>query len=373
MLSINNHDIILSQAADNKQDAIKSIANSLFDKGYVKSGYVNGMLAREAQNTTFLGNGIAIPHGTKDTSDQIITTGVILHHFPQGVNWGDDNTVYLAIGIAAKSDQHLQILKMLTEVLSADGVEEQLRDATSADTIVDLITGKVQSEMLLTADLIELNSPAKDLNELTVAAAALLKNQHAVSDSFVKTIVADQPTYLGEGLWLSATNQGINKTALSFVTAEQAVANQDHPVKGLLCLASNSQLHLKTLDLLVELMATQKLASFFSSNQQQIINLLTKEAVAGSQVVLTIKNPHGLHARPGAMLVNTAKKFAATIQMARADTPDNAVNAKSLMKVMTLGVKFKDQLQFTAQGEDADAALAAIGQAIEEGLGEAVR
>ncbi|WP_372880381.1 fused PTS fructose transporter subunit IIA/HPr protein [Psychromonas sp.] len=373
MLSITNNDIILSQAADNKQDAIKSIANSLGDKGYVESGYVDGMLARETQNSTFLGNGIAIPHGTKESSDQIKQTGVILHHFPQGVNWGNDDTVYLAIGIAAKSDEHLQILKMLTTVLSAEGVEEQLRDATNADTIVDLITGKVQTEMLLTADLIELNSPAADLSQLTAAAAALLKNQHAVSETFVKTTLADQPTHLGQGLWLSATNQGVNKTALSFVTASQAAANQDKPVKGLICLASNSQLHLKTLDLLVELMAQQKIASIFTSNRQQIINLLTKETVDGSQVTLTIKNPHGLHARPGAMLVNTAKKFAATIQMARADTPDNVVNAKSLMKVMTLGVKFKDQLQFTAQGADADAALAAIAQAIEEGLGEAIR
>jgi multiphosphoryl transfer protein len=373
MLSITNNDIILSQAADNKQDAIKSIAKSLGDKGYVESGYVNGMLAREAQNTTFLGNGIAIPHGTKDTSDQIKQTGVVLHHFPEGVNWGDDNTVYLAIGIAAKSDQHLQILKMLTKVLSADGVEEQLRDASNADTIVDLITGKVQTEMLLTADLIELDSPAADLSQLTAAAAALLKNQHAVSTSFVDATTANNPTYLGEGLWLSASNQGINKTALSFVSASQAAQNQGKPVKGLLCLASNSQLHLKTLDLLIELIAKQKLTSFFGSNQQQIINLLTKEAVEGSQVILTIKNPHGLHARPGAMLVNTAKKFTSSIQIARADTPDNSVNAKSLMKVMTLGVKFKDQLQFTAQGEDADAALAAIGQAIEEGLGESIR
>jgi phosphocarrier protein FPr len=373
MLSINTHDIILSQAAENKQDAIKSIANSLLDKGYVESGYVNGMLARETQNTTFLGNGIAIPHGTTDTRDQIKQTGIILHHFPQGVNWGDDNTVYLAIGIAAKSDQHLEILKMLTKVLSADGVEQQLQNATTAQTIVDLLTGKVQTEMLLTADLIKLDAAAQELSQLTAIAADLIKNQAAVSDSFVDAIVANDPTYLGQGLWLSASNQGVNKTTLSFVTTSKALKHSDKPVKGLLCIASDSELHLKTLDLLIDLIAKQKVEKLFSSNQEQVINLLTKEILEGSQQVFTIRNPHGLHARPGAILVNTAKKFAATIQLAKADTPDKTVNAKSLMKVMTLGVKFKDPLQVTAQGEDADQALLAIGKAIEDGLGETIQ
>jgi len=373
MLSINTQDIILAQAAENKQDAIKSIANGLLEKGYVEGGYVNGMLAREAQNTTFLGNGIAIPHGTTDTRDQIKQTGVILHHFPQGVNWGDDNTVYLAIGIAAKSDQHLEILKMLTKVLSADGVEQQLQNATSAQTIVDLLTGKVQTEMLLTTELIKLDAAAQDMSQLTAAAADLIKNQAATADSFVDVITANKPTHLGQGLWLSASNQGVNKTALSFVSTSQSFQHLDKPVKGLICLASNSELHLKTLDLLIDLISKEKADKLFSSNPEQVINLLTKEILEGSQEVFTIRNPHGLHARPGAMLVNTAKKFAATIQLAKVDTPDKTVNAKSLMKVMTLGVKFKDQLQVTAQGEDADQALLAIGKAIEEGLGETIQ
>ncbi|MFT6927736.1 MAG: phosphocarrier protein FPr [Psychromonas sp.] len=373
MLSINTHDIILAQTAENKQDAIKSIANGLLNKGYVEGGYVNGMLAREAQNTTFLGNGIAIPHGTTDTRDQIKQTGVILHHFPKGVNWGDDNTVYLAIGIAAKSDQHLEILKMLTKVLSADGVEQQLQNASTAQTIVDLLTGKVQTEMLLTTDLIKLDIEAQDMSQLTAAAADLIKNQVAAGDTFAEAIATNKATHLGQGLWLNASNQGVNKTTLSFVSTSLPLEHSNKPVKGLLCLASNNQLHLKTLDLLIDLIAKQQVEKLFSANPEQVINLLTKEILEGSQEVFTILNPHGLHARPGAMLVNTAKKFTATIQLARIDTPDKTVNAKSLMKVMTLGVKFKDQLQVTAQGEDAEQALLAIGQAIEKGLGETIQ
>lgn len=372
MLSINNNDIILSQAEDNKQDAIKAIANGLFKKGYVEKAYVNGMLAREAQNTTFLGNGIAIPHGTTDTRDLIKQTGVILHHFPEGVDWGENNIVYLAIGIAAKSDQHLDILKMLTKVLSAHGIDQQLKNAINADTIVDLITGKKQTELLLTEDLIQLDCGAENLLQLSNVASNLIKKQGAASDKFVEAISTNTPTFLGQGLWLNASNQGVNKTTISFVTASTTFQHQDKPSKGIICFASNNQLHLKTLALLTNLIAQHKVDTLFNSNQQQIINLLTKEILEGTQKTFTIQNPHGLHARPGAMLVHTAKKFVATIQLAKIDDPDNRVNAKSLMKVMTLGVRFKDKLQFTVQGEDADQALLAIGQAIDEGLGESI-
>ncbi|GAL07108.1 fructose-specific phosphocarrier protein HPr /PTS system fructose-specific IIA component [Photobacterium aphoticum] len=83
MLSLSTSDIQLNQVASNKQDAIKAIAAGLEQQGLVENGYVNGMLNREAQNSTFLGNGIAIPHGTTDTRDLVKQTGVRVHHFPQ--------------------------------------------------------------------------------------------------------------------------------------------------------------------------------------------------------------------------------------------------------------------------------------------------
>lgn len=61
--------------------------------GNVAEGYVNGMLAREQQTSTFLGNGIAIPHGTTDTRDQVLKTGVQVFQFPEGVTWGRPGSV----------------------------------------------------------------------------------------------------------------------------------------------------------------------------------------------------------------------------------------------------------------------------------------
>ena len=371
MLTINNSDIVLAQAAANKTEAIKSVASSLAGKGYVETGYREGMLNREAQNSTFLGNGIAIPHGTTDTRGMVNNTGVIVHHFPEGVDWGDGNSVYLAIGIAAKSDEHLTILTQLTKVLSTDGIEDQLKQADKAETIVDLLSGKVQSETEFNNDLIQLKFPASDLAQLSAAAAGLMKNQGAVNDTFVSKATANA-THLGQGLWLTSSDQGVTKTALSFVTTAETLQNQGKPVKGLLCVASNSELHLKNLDFLIELLHKNKTEQFFSASEKEIVTLLTQEQLEGSQEIFTIKNPHGLHARPGAMLVNTTKKFKAKIQMTNLDGSGKTENAKSLMKVMTLGVKFGHKLQFTAQGADADAAIAAIGKAINEGLGEKI-
>ncbi len=74
MFQLSVQDIHPGQQAGNKEDAIRHIAAALVQAGNVAEGYVNGMLAREQQTSTFLGNGIAIPHGTTDTRDQVLKT-----------------------------------------------------------------------------------------------------------------------------------------------------------------------------------------------------------------------------------------------------------------------------------------------------------
>jgi len=371
MLTINTSDIFLSQVAEEKTQAIKSVANSLTKKGYVEADYCGGMLTRETQSSTFLGSGIAIPHGTTDTRGMVNKTGVVLHHFPAGVDWGDGNTVYLAIGIAAKSDEHLKILTQLTKVLSNEGVEDLLKQADKAETIVELLAGKVQTETLFNTDLIQLKFPANQLMQLSATAAGLIKNQGAASNEFVDDAIRN-PSHLGQGLWLISSQQGVTKTALSFVTNADSLQHQNIPVKGLLCVASNNELHLKNLNFLIDIIYKNKIEQLLGSSEKEVIALLTQEQIEGSQQTFTIKNPHGLHARPGAMLVNTTKKFKSKILMTNLDGSGKTENAKSLMKVMTQGIKFGHRIQFTAQGEDADEALTAIGKAINEGLGEKI-
>lgn len=85
MFQLSVQDIHPGEQAGNKEEAIRQIAAALAQAGNVAGGYVDGMLAREQQTSTFLGNGIAIPHGTTDTRDQVLKTGVRVFQFPQGV------------------------------------------------------------------------------------------------------------------------------------------------------------------------------------------------------------------------------------------------------------------------------------------------
>ncbi|HAS6100687.1 TPA: HPr family phosphocarrier protein [Vibrio vulnificus] len=379
MLKLTSSDITLQQSADNKLDAIKSIAAALTAKGLVEQGYVEGMLNREAQNSTFLGNGIAIPHGTTDTRDLVQNTGVAVHHFPHGVDWGDGNKVYLAIGIAAKSDEHLGILKQLTKVLSADGVETRLQHATTEQEIIALLNGEVQLEADFDAASIQLLFPASDMIQMSAVAGGLIKNSGNAGSQFVAELVTKIPTHLGKGLWLVGSDASVTRTAVSFVTTANDCEYQGTPVKGLLAFGACNNAHQAILTNLTQLVYQGKQETLLSANAEQVIAMLTGESVANTSqepatsdntAVFKIKNAHGLHARPGAMLVAEAKKFESTIKVANLDGDRSVVNAKSLMKVIALGVKHGHQLQFTAEGPDASQALEAIGAAIASGLGE---
>ncbi|EMK3322398.1 fused PTS fructose transporter subunit IIA/HPr protein [Vibrio vulnificus] len=379
MLKLTSSDITLQQSADNKLDAIKSIAAALTAKGLVEQGYVEGMLNREAQNSTFLGNGIAIPHGTTDTRDLVQNTGVAVHHFPHGVEWGDGNKVYLAIGIAAKSDEHLGILKQLTKVLSADSVEARLQQATTEQEIIALLNGEIQLEADFDAASIQLLFPASDMIQMSAVAGGLIKNSGNAGSQFVAELVTKTPTHLGKGLWLVGSDVSVTRTAVSFVTTANDCEYQGTPVKGLLAFGACNNAHQAILANLTQLVYQGKQETLLSANAEQVIAMLSGESVANASLepatsdntaVFKIKNAHGLHARPGAMLVAEAKKFESTIKVANLDGDRSVVNAKSLMKVIALGVKHGHQLQFTAEGPDASQALEAIGAAIASGLGE---
>ena len=376
MLKLSKSDITLGQTADDKFKAIQHIAGDLTAKGLVDSGYVEGMLNRENQNSTFLGNGIAIPHGTTDTRGLVKETGVAVHHFPEGIDWADGNRVYVAIGIAAKSDEHLGILKQLTKVLAADGVEEKLKQAKSEDEIIALLNGEVQLEADLDASLVQLLFPASDMIQMSAVAGGLLKNTGCTDNAFVADLVTKTPTHLGQGLWLLGSDKGVTRTGVSFVSTANDFEFEDTPVKALVAFAACNSAHQSILANLSKMVFEGKQQQLLTADVAQVIGLLKGEAVSTASkgddncAIYKIKNAHGLHARPGAMLVAEAKKFESSIRVSNLDGDGKEVNAKSLMKVIALGVKHGHQLQFVAEGDDAAQALESIGKAIASGLGE---
>ncbi|MDU2938723.1 MAG: fused PTS fructose transporter subunit IIA/HPr protein [Enterobacteriaceae bacterium] len=374
MFQLSVQDIHPGQQAGNKEEAIRQVAAALVQAGNVADGYVNGMLAREQQTSTFLGNGIAIPHGTTDTRDQVLKTGVQVYQFPQGVTWGEGQTAYVAIGIAASSDEHLGLLRQLTHVLSDDSVAEQLKTATTAEELRALLMGEKQSEMLkLDNETLTLDIAASDLVTLQALNAGRLKEAGAVDAAFVTHAITEQPLNLGQGIWLNDSAEGNLRSAIAVSRASSAFEVNGQAASLLVTVAMTDSQPTPVLDRLSQLLLSNKADRLLNADAATLLALLTSDDALADDVLnaeFVVRNEHGLHARPGTMLVNTIKQFNSEITVTNLDGSGKPANGRSLMKVVALGVKKGHRLRFTAQGEDAEQALTAIGAAIAAGLGE---
>ena len=371
MLTLKTDDIQLGAQATDKVSAIRLVAARLSAAGLVSDAYVDGMLRREEQTSTYLGSGIAIPHGTTDTRDLVRQTGVQVLHFRDGIEWADGQKAYVVIGIAAKSDEHLGILRQLTRVLSDDEVTARLPGVQSAAELAALLNGEQLSQPLLLDDsTLLLDFPAQDLLALQVAAAGVLRNAGALPPAAVNSVLATAANPLGQGLWLARVAEDVLRTGVAFVRTTQPFSHEGVPVQGLLLIAARDAQHKPVLDRLIALISEQRVATLWSATGSEVIKLLTEAPQDGLAATFTIINPHGLHARPSAMLVKAVKEFSSQIWVANLDGDGKAVNAKSLMKLVSLGVRQGHRLHFTAKGDDAEIALQSIGQAIADGLGE---
>ncbi|ELA4567849.1 fused PTS fructose transporter subunit IIA/HPr protein [Salmonella enterica] len=374
MFQLSVQDIHPGEQAGNKEAAIRQIAAALAQAGNVAGGYVDGMLAREQQTSTFLGNGIAIPHGTTDTRDQVLKTGVQVFQFPQGVTWGEGQVAYVAIGIAASSDEHLGLLRQLTHVLSDDSVAEQLKSATTAEELRALLMGEKQSEQLkLDNETMTLDVIAGSLVTLQALNAARLKEAGAVDAAFVAKTINDSPMNLGQGIWLNDSAEGNLRSAVAVSRATQAFDVEGEKAALLVTVAMNDEQPIAVLKRLGDLLLNNKADRLLNADAATLLALLTSDDALTDDVLsaeFVVRNEHGLHARPGTMLVNTIKQFNSEITVTNLDGTGKPANGRSLMKVVALGVKKGHRLRFTAQGEDAEQALKAIGDAIAAGLGE---
>jgi len=362
-------------SAQNKEEAIRQVAAALTAAGNVAEGYVNGMLAREQQTSTFLGNGIAIPHGTTDTRDLVQKTGVQVFQFPQGIAWGEDQIAFVAIGIAAKSDEHLALLRQLTHVLSDDSVAEQLKTASAEDLRALLMGEKQAAEFSFDTSLITLDVAASDLITLQALNAGRLQAAGAVDASFVADVMASAPLSLGQGIWLSDSRRGNLRSAVAVSRAATAGQQDGEKVALLVTVSATDDRPLDVLSYLSALLLNGKADRLLKADAAGVYALLTSEVDEQADVLsaeFTIRNEHGLHARPGTALVTIIKQFNSDITVTNLDGSGKPANGRSLMKVVALGVKKGHRLRFTASGEDAQQALNAIEEAINSGLGEGV-
>lgn len=131
--------IQLQATASDKKDAIRKCGALLVETGCVEPGYVDGMLAREETMSTYLGNGVAIPHGQFDNRAQINSTGISVLQLSEGVPWEDDEMAYLIIGIAAQKDEHVSVLANLAEAIEDEDVTQELISTTQKSVILQYL------------------------------------------------------------------------------------------------------------------------------------------------------------------------------------------------------------------------------------------
>lgn len=380
MFNLSVQDIHLAATADSKEDAIKQVAAALTDTGYVKDGYVLGMLEREKQAPTFLGNGIAIPHGTTDTRDQVIKTGVTVFQFPKGIDWGDDQIAYIVIGIAAQSNEHLTLLRQLTHVISDETLAQEMAHADSAEELRSILMGEKKIIPLkCDGSMLTLNAEAKTLNALQALNLVHLQDLETVTSAFVSYVLTHKPHYLGQGIWLSDSPEGNLHSAITLATPKHIFNHEEQPVKMLITVSYADEQPTTFLSNINQLLQSQKIDELLKiTDANALASLLTgiedtsADSADGITEEFTIRNPHGLHTRPSTLLVNTIKQFESKITVANLDGAATPVNGRSLMKIVSLGAKKGHRLQINAQGSDAAEAISAIGKAINDGLGEEV-
>lgn len=240
-LTIRANDVFTGQSAASKEDALKFIADKMLANGYVSQDYFEALKGREAQVSTYLLNGVAIPHGIKEAKNLVTKTGLIIVQFPDGVTWkdGSDEVVHLAVGIAANGDEHLEVLAKLTTIVMDEDLAKKLGSTATAQEIMD---------------------------------------------------------------------------ALGMEAAAETEALADFPINA----------------------------------------------------SVEIVDAAGMHARPATLLAEMASKHASTD--IRLSGNGKTVDAKSMAKILTLGVKLGDTIVVSAQGEEAQDAVDAISAAIAAGL-----
>ena len=127
----------LQAQARDKLDAIRQAGELLVHGGCVEPPYVNGMLARESTMSTYLGNGVSIPHGQHEDLALVRRTGISVLQLPDGVEWEPGELAYLVIGIAATSNEHVGVLANLAEVIEDPAAADEFARTTDPMLIVE--------------------------------------------------------------------------------------------------------------------------------------------------------------------------------------------------------------------------------------------
>lgn len=140
-ISLDARHVLLGREHQSKHDVIREIGERMVAFGEVTPRYAQGMLEKEEQSSTWITEGVALPHGTNAVKDEILQDSVVVAQIPKGVDWGGGKLVYLAIGLAGKgSQQHLKLLSGLAAVLQHRDKVDKLMQTRDAGEVVAILT-----------------------------------------------------------------------------------------------------------------------------------------------------------------------------------------------------------------------------------------
>lgn len=140
---LREENIFLNQEFATKEEAIRFAGRALVKAGYVKESYIDAMIARDEMTSTYMGNDVAIPHGTEEAKKDVLNSGFTVLQVPNGVDF-DGQKVRLIFGIAGKDGTHLEILSGIAVTCSDMANIEKLVEAKTAKEIMDILNDKNQ-------------------------------------------------------------------------------------------------------------------------------------------------------------------------------------------------------------------------------------
>ncbi|SUT88979.1 PTS system mannitol-specific transporter subunit IIC [[Actinobacillus] rossii] len=139
--SLKPEQIFLGLEASDKFEAIRFAGEQLVKAGFVQPSYVDAMFEREKLVSTYLGEGVAVPHGTIEAKDAVLKTGVVVCQYPAGVRFTDDEdgVAKLVIGIAARNNEHIQVVSAITNALDSEEAIASLTSTNDVNKVLELL------------------------------------------------------------------------------------------------------------------------------------------------------------------------------------------------------------------------------------------
>ncbi|MFO3719170.1 PTS mannitol transporter subunit IIA [Staphylococcus felis] len=131
---LRDENVLLNTSISSKEEAIEQVGALLVKSGAVTEKYIQAMKDREQIVSTYMGNALAIPHGTDEAKNEVLTSALSLLQIPEGLEW-DGEEVKIVIGIAGKDGEHLELLSKIAMTFSEEENVDKIVRANDAQTI----------------------------------------------------------------------------------------------------------------------------------------------------------------------------------------------------------------------------------------------